>query len=73
MVDGVNGNLDCVVRLVVEGYRTILEFVTIPNLHVEGLSVKVLAVIPQSSRVMIFAVQVIQHHSDCCYLAITLS
>ena len=43
MVDGVNGKLDHVVRLVVEEYRTILECVTIPNLHVEGRSVKVLA------------------------------
>ena len=57
MVDGVNGKLDHVVRLVVEEYRTILECVTIPNLHVEGKSVKVLAVI-SSRTVMIFAVQV---------------
>ena len=58
MVDGVNGDLDHVVRLVVVEYRTILECVTIPNLHMEGKSVKVLALIPEGSYAILNAVQV---------------
>ena len=40
MVNGVNGDLDHVVRHVVVEYRTILECVTILSLHVEEKSVK---------------------------------
>ena len=58
MVDGVNGDLDHVVRLVVVEYRTILECVTIPNLRMEGKSVKVLALIPAVSYAILNAVQV---------------
>ena len=40
MVDGVNGNLDHVVRHVVVEYRTTLECVTTLSLHVEEKGVK---------------------------------
>ena len=43
MVDGVNGDLDHVVRHVVVEYRTILECVTTLSLHVEEKSVQDLA------------------------------
>ena len=58
MVDGVNGDLDHVVRHVVVEYRTILECVTIPNLHVEGKDVKVSAFMPTRSYAIANAVQV---------------
>ena len=58
MVDGVNGDLDHVVRHVVVEYRTILECVIIPNLHMEGNIVKVLALMPTSSYAILNAVQV---------------
>ena len=58
MVTGVRGHLDHVVRHVVVEYRTILECVTIPNLHVEGKIVMVLVFIPTSRHAMTFVVQV---------------
>ena len=58
MVDGVNGDLDHVVRHVVVEYRIILECVTILNLHVEEKNVKVLAFMPTRRYVILNAVQV---------------
>ena len=58
MVDGVNGDLDYVVNHVVVEYRTTLECATIPNLHVEGKTVKVQEVMQLKRSAMIFAVQV---------------
>ena len=58
MVDGVNGDLDHVVRHVVVEYRTILECVTILNLHVEGKNAKVLDFMPTRRYVILNAVQV---------------
>ena len=58
MVDGVNGDLDHVVRHVVVEYRIILEYVTILNLHVEEKNVKVLAFMPTRRCVILNAVQV---------------
>ena len=57
MVDGVNGDLDHVVRHVVVEYRTILEYVTILSLRVEEKSVKDLASI-LSKHVMTIIAQV---------------
>ena len=56
MVGGVHGEMDHVVRHVVEEYRIILECVIILNLHVEGKNVKVS--VTTLINVMIFAVQV---------------
>ena len=61
MVDGVHGHLDHVVRHVVEEYRIILQCVIILNLHVEGNSVKVLALIPTRSCATPIAAQVKCH------------
>ena len=58
MVDGVHGDLDHVVRHVVEEYRIILECVMILNLHVEEKNVMVLALIHSMRDVMILVVQV---------------
>ena len=58
MVAGVDGDLDHVVRHVVVEHRTILECVTIPNLQMEGNSVKVLAFILTRSYAILNAVQV---------------
>ena len=58
MVDGVHGDLDHVVRHVVEEYRIILECVMILNLHVEEKNVTVLALIHSMRGVMILVVQV---------------
>ena len=61
MVDWVHGHLDHVVRHVVEEYRIILECVIILNLHVEGNSVKILALIPTRSYAAPIAAQVKCH------------
>ena len=53
-----NGDLDHVVRHVVVEYKTILECVTIPNLYMEGNSVKVPALMPTRSYAILNAVQV---------------
>ena len=58
MVTGVYGDLDHVVRHVVVEYRTTLECVTTPNLHVEGRNAKDLLFILPRQNAMIFAVQV---------------
>ena len=58
MVDGVNGDLDHVVRHVVEEHRIILECVMILNLHVEGKLAKVLAFICIRISAILIAVQV---------------
>ena len=59
MVTGLNGDLDHVVRHVVVEYRTILESVTTPNLHVEGKNVMDLLFILPRKNAMTFAVQVL--------------
>ena len=69
MVDGVNGDLDHVVRHVVVEYRTILECVTTLSLHVEEKSVKDLVSI-LSNHVMTTVAQVrfvYYHYNDCMY------
>ena len=59
MVDGPHGDLDHVVRHVVMEYRTTLECVTIPNLHVEGNNVKATVLLPFGVTVLLtLAVQV---------------
>ena len=58
MVDGVNGDLDHVVRHVVVEYRTILECVTILSLHVEEKTVKDPAASILSKHVMTITAQV---------------
>ena len=60
MVDGVHGDLDHVVRHVVEEYmyRIILECVIILNLHVEERNVMAPAFILTKSYAMRFAAQV---------------
>ena len=57
-MDGVHGDLDHVVRHVVEEYRIILEFVMILSLHVEGAIVMDLALMCIRINAMTFAVQV---------------
>ena len=58
MVDGVNGDLDHVVRHVVVEYGTTLEYVTIPNLQMEGSNVKVPVFILTRSYAITNVVQV---------------
>ena len=59
MVDGVHGDLDNVVRHVVEEHTTILECVMILSLHVEGKFVKVLGLcVCMRRNAMTSAVQV---------------
>ena len=58
MVDGVNGDLDHVVRHVVVEYRTILECVTTLSLHVEEKTARVQQVMQLKRSAMIFAVHV---------------
>ena len=59
MVDGVHGDMDHVVRHVVEEYRIILECVIILNLHAMGRNVKVPVI--TLINVMTFVVQVSKH------------
>ena len=58
MVDGVNGDLDRVVRHVVEEHRIILECVIILNLHVEGNIAQVSVFICIRISAILIAVQV---------------
>ena len=58
MVDGVHGDLDHVVRHVVEEHKSILECVIILNLHVEERNVMAPAFILTKSYAMRFAAQV---------------